>query len=80
MNQQNTSKKFPERGCLKILHVDIPEAIYWHIRECAIESRMSMKAFVTELGRTASPINIRNTDSIQENGNESDQSNDKRAA
>lgn len=40
----------------KVLHVDIPESVYWHIRQCAIESRMSVKAFVAELGRTASPL------------------------
>lgn len=54
----------------KVLHVDIPESIYWHIRHCAIESRLSMKAFVTELGRTAFPLKNNAEESNQDSANE----------
>ncbi len=47
----------------KVLHVEIPEPTYWHIRKCAIESQMSIKDFVTELGRTASPFQLQIMDS-----------------
>lgn len=47
----------------KVLHVEIPEPTYWHIRKCAIESQMSMKDFVAELGRTASPFQLKILDS-----------------
>jgi hypothetical protein len=30
----------------RTLNVEIPEAIYWHVRKCATESRMSMKDFM----------------------------------
>ena len=58
----------------KVLHVDSPETTYWHIRQCAIESRMSMKGFVAELGRKALPIKLDTTDSDQDFTNESDSS------
>ena len=47
----------------KVLHVEIPEPTYWHIRKCAIESQLSMKDFVAELGRTASPFQLKILDS-----------------
>ena len=62
------TSQHPESGIntTKVLHVDIPEPVYWHLRRCAIESQLSMKAFVTELGRTASPIKLAILTSDQE--------------
>lgn len=40
----------------KVLNVQIPEPVYWHVRFCASESRMSVKAFMAEFCKTAKPI------------------------
>ena len=40
----------------KVLNVLIPETVYWHIRFCASESRMSVKQFMAEFCRTATPM------------------------
>lgn len=40
----------------KVLNVSLPEAIYWHVRKCATESQMSVKAFMAVFCRTAKPI------------------------
>ncbi len=64
----------------KVLNVEIPEPVYWHIRSCATESRMSVKAFMTEFCKTATslPVSVdsshSNTDS--ENVRARTQSND----
>lgn len=66
----------------KVLHVEIPEPTYWHIRKCAIESQLSMKDFVTELGRTASPFQLKIMDSdlrVKDAPNDSGQNNRKAA-
>lgn len=66
----------------KVLHVEIPESTYWYIRKCAIESQLSMKDFVAELGRTASPFQLKIPDSdlrVKDEQNESGQNN-RRAA
>lgn len=58
MTGHNSDATVPKALPSKVLHVDIPEPIYWHLRRCAIESQMSIKGFVTELGRTASPVKL----------------------
>lgn len=73
MTSHNSDATAPKDSPTKILHVDIPEPVYWHLRRCAIESQMSMKAFVTELGRTASPIKLTTLAPDREVINESDQ-------
>lgn len=40
----------------KVLNVSVPAKVYWHIRRCAAESRMSVKAFMSEFCQTATPI------------------------
>ena len=40
----------------KVLNVSVPELVYWHIRRCASESRMSIKAFMSEFCKAAKPI------------------------
>lgn len=47
-NSDHTSKK--------VLNVEVPEVVYWHIRKCATESRMSMKEFMSVFCTTATPI------------------------
>lgn len=42
----------------KVLNVSVPEPVYWHIRSCATESRMSVKDFMAQFCRTATPINV----------------------
>jgi len=37
----------------RVLNVAIPESVYWHLRQCATESRLSMKEYMTEIGRQA---------------------------
>ena len=41
----------------KVLNVSVPASVYWHIRRCASQSRMSVKAFISEFCQTATPIN-----------------------
>ena len=40
----------------KTINVEVPEAVYWHIRRCATESKMSMKEFMGLFCGTATPI------------------------
>ena len=42
----------------KVLNVSVPKSVYWHIRSCASESRMSIKNFMAHFCRTATPINV----------------------
>lgn len=42
---------------MKVLNVAIPESIYWHIRRCATDSRMSVKEFMAKFCKTAKPFN-----------------------
>lgn len=42
----------------KVLNVSVPKSVYWHIRSCASESRMSIKKFMAHFCRTATPINV----------------------
>lgn len=50
-----------ELQATRTLNVELPAAVYWHIRECATLSRMSLKEFMSEFGRSAQPI-------VQKNG------------
>lgn len=43
----------------RVLNAKVPEQVYWHIRRCAIESRLSIKDFMAEFCKTASPIQRR---------------------
>ena len=42
----------------KVLNVSVPKSVYWHIRSCASESRMSIKDFMAQFCRTATPVNV----------------------
>ena len=72
MTGYNSDATGPKDSPTKILHVEIPEPVYWHLRRCAIESQMSLKAFVTDLGRTASPFKLRSLDSYRKINDESE--------
>ena len=39
---------------LRTLNVEVPEEVYWHIRKCATESRLSLKHYMAKFGREAS--------------------------
>ncbi len=41
---------------IKTLNVTLPESVYWHIRECANTSRMSIKEFMEHFGKLAKPF------------------------
>lgn len=56
MAKDNSGATGPSVVRNKVLHIVLPEAIYWNLQSCAIESRMSLKAFVIELGRAATPF------------------------
>lgn len=58
MTSHNSIAAASKESQTKILHINIPESVYWHLRRCAIESKLSMKAFVVELGRTATPTKL----------------------
>jgi hypothetical protein len=40
---------------MRTLNVEVPEEIYWHVRKCATESRLSMKEFMAIFCREAHP-------------------------
>ena len=45
----------PAQPRLRTLSVEIPEEVYWHIRQCVIASRLSMKDYMTRVCREARP-------------------------
>jgi hypothetical protein len=47
----------PERT--RVLHVIVPEAILWHVRAMASESRLPMKQYVAAILKDARPIELR---------------------
>ena len=61
----------------KVLNVSVPKSVYWHIRSCASESRMSIKNFMAHFCRTATPINVTvkpsHSNTEPENANKVDQ-------
>jgi len=40
---------------MRTLNVEVPEGVYWLVRQCATESRLSMKAFMAKFCREAHP-------------------------
>ncbi len=40
---------------LKTLNVEVPADVYWHVRKCATESRLSMKGYMAKFCREARP-------------------------
>jgi hypothetical protein len=62
-----TSSGKPPDSCetpTKVLNVEIPESVYWHVRRCATESRMSMKDFMSIFCKTASPITLADSETV----------------
>lgn len=57
----------------RTLNVELPASVYWHIRECATLSRLSLKDFMSDFGTTAKPISSVETTGamIQEDDSES---------
>ena len=43
---------------LRTLNVVVPETVYWHVRKCAIESRLSVKDFMALFCQEARPYPI----------------------
>jgi len=43
-------------GPMRTLNVEVPEEVYWHVRKCAIESRLSMKQFMSMFCLDAKPF------------------------
>ncbi len=41
----------------RTINVEVPETVYWHVRKCATESRLSMKEYMTRFCQEASPYN-----------------------
>jgi len=61
MTNNNTKGSDPLQS--RTLNVELPASVYWHIRECATLSRMSLKEFMSEFGIRAEPIQT--TDDIK---------------
>ena len=64
MSQHETSHEDPIRDTkeaettepkLRTLNVVVPEKVYWHVRKCAIESRLSMKEYMAKFCQEAWP-------------------------
>jgi len=37
----------------RTINVEVPEEVYWHVRRCATQSRLSMKEFMARFCREA---------------------------
>lgn len=46
----------------RVLNVAIPESVYWHLRQCATESRLSMKDYMSKIGKRAKAIDMQSED------------------
>ncbi len=56
--EQRRSQDKPEKaqpGASRTINVEVPEAVYWHIRKCATQSQLSMKDFMAKFCREAQP-------------------------
>jgi hypothetical protein len=42
-------------GKLRAINVEVPEEVYWHIRNCATQSRLPMKDFMARFCQDARP-------------------------
>jgi hypothetical protein len=40
---------------LRAINVEVPEEVYWHVRNCAIQSRLAMKDFMARFCQDARP-------------------------
>ena len=40
---------------LRAINVEVPEEVYWHIRQCATDSRLSMKDYMAKFCQEAWP-------------------------
>ena len=54
---------------LRTLNAVVPEEVYWHVRQCATESRLSMKEFMAEFCKGARPLQPR-SDEVAEDEKE----------
>ena len=50
------SKRLSNSGKSRALNVLLPEDVYWQLRRCAIQSRMSLKEFMIGFCRRAEPV------------------------
>jgi hypothetical protein len=48
----------------RALNVEIPETVYWHVRRCATESRLSLKEFMATFCRSAKPVEATESESM----------------
>jgi hypothetical protein len=64
MSQHETAHEDPIRDTkeaettepkLRTLNVEVPEEVYWHVRKCATESRLSMKEYMARFCQEARP-------------------------
>jgi hypothetical protein len=39
----------------RTINVEVPEGVYWHVRQCATASRLSMKGFMAKFCMEAFP-------------------------
>jgi hypothetical protein len=53
-NATPTGGSTAEKPCsYRVINVAVPEEVYWHIRQCATKSKMSMKDFMARFCREA---------------------------
>jgi hypothetical protein len=41
------------QALLRTINVEVPETVYWHVRQCAIASRLSMKDYMAKFCQEA---------------------------
>jgi hypothetical protein len=50
---ESPTSRSPQR--IRTLNVEVPETVYWHVRKCATESRVSMKEYMARFCQEAHP-------------------------
>lgn len=58
MATDQNGERAPNDCQTRVLNVAIPEWVYWHIRRCATESRMSLKSFMAVFCQSARPLQM----------------------
>ncbi|KKL92030.1 hypothetical protein LCGC14_1888750, partial [marine sediment metagenome] len=52
---------------LRTLNVVVPAEVYWHVRKCATESRLSMKEYMAKFCREAWPYSPEDLNASKDN-------------
>jgi hypothetical protein len=52
------SGRRPDVSAQRTINVEVPDAVYWHVRRCAIDSQLSMKDYMATFCQEAKPYPV----------------------